>query len=558
MYNIRSYRACLPARPLRSALRQAPVILAATLAMMCAGRALACPYAAAGYPDGCSTAPVTGAFKMGTFATYARQSGQVWKKAHPQPWAVAGVDYAVGYSKKTVAGMYPLVKPDLAKAGGAASGANLPFTTASNGCVYSATGNPNIPGAPAIVCRGTLPANGKGAYAGQAVISGIDFSADSAGNCVQLYIDVTVAETVYVVNNNFKKGATCYSPTAVSTDALLDVIASPVSLVLKNNVFNGMAPYQTDVSSLVLMNGQGTIDAEYNAFLNPGSRPVTGDARGGWTLKYNYMDGMTLAAAAPHGEIAGTFPNPDFTTIAYQDLEFNTAVWGANSVGVGGINAAAFISGGGNGQTVNVGVVNNNTFVSNLEYGGKVSSGKALLSVEVPFVGSLTVQNNYVDPSGAYLCMQVEGDEIGISGYIDDGQGPGGAYDGVPGNVLHVTARAGKDFILIGAALIQPSGTDLPANLIVAGAAGMDCNGAMVTGATNSIATQAPTYDTYCLSGPPVAVAAFSGAQTMPQIQSATVAGNIDLIDGSAITQGANAQWNNGACNGRGRYTPHV
>ena len=458
---------------LAAGLRQIPLAIA--LLLTSATAAAACPYATAGYADGCATGPVSGVFKLSTFATYARQSGQKWKKAHPQPWAVAGVDYAVGYSKKTAAGMYPLAKPDLAKAGGSASGANLPFTTSANGCVYTAAGNPNMPGSPAIVCRGQLPANGKGAYAGQAVISGIDFSADSAGNCVQLYIDVTVVETVYVVNNNFKKGATCYSASAPSTDALIDVISSPVSLVLKNNVLDGAAPYQTDVSSLVLMNGQGTVNAQYNAFLNPGSRPITGDARGGWTLKYNYMDGMTLAPMAPHGEIAGTFPNPDGLTIAYQDLEFNTAVWGAGTSGVGGINAAAFISGGGNGQTVVAGVVNNNTFVSNLEYGGKVSSGKALLSIEVPFVGSLSVQNNYVDPSGAYLCMQVEGDEVGIAGYIDDGQGPGGAYDGVPGNVLHVTARAGKDFILVGAALLQTAGAGFPANLVVAGAAGSPC-----------------------------------------------------------------------------------
>ena len=523
----------------------------AALALATPAMAITCRYAAAGYADGCANGPVQGVYRQATFGTYARQSGQKWTTTHPEPWDVAGWDYAVGYSQRKATSMYPLVKPDLATSGGVGSGKNLPFTTASAGCAYTATGNPNMPGFPAIVCRGQLPINGTGAYAGQAVISGIDFSADSAGNCVQLYIDANATQTIYVVNNNFKKGATCYIPNQASTDALIDVIASPVSLVLKYNMFNGLAPYQQDEANLVVMNGTGTIDAEYNAFLNPSARPINGDAHGGWTIKYNYFDGMGIGAMAPHGELTGTFPNADFAVIAYHDLEFNTAVWGANTVGVNGVNAGVFMSGGGNGQTIALGKVLNNTLVSNMEYGGKVSSGKVLLSVEIPYVGNLLVENNYVDPSGSWLCIQVEGDEIGIAGYIDDGQGPGGAYDGVAGNVLHVTARVGKDFILPGAQLLQIQGAGFPGTPTVVGGLGYVCNGVTMTGATNSTILQTAPYDTYCVSGPPAAVATFSGVQTMPQIQSATVSGNVNLRDRTAITQGATSQWNSGACNGK-------
>ena len=139
----------------------------------------ACPYAKSGYADGCATAPVNAAFLQANFSAHARQSGQTWVSSHPQPWDVAGWDYAVGYSRVPAPAFYPLVRPDLATAGGVAAGTNLPFTTAANGCVYTAAGNPLIKGGPAIICRGQLPANGTGAYAGKTVISGIDFSADA-------------------------------------------------------------------------------------------------------------------------------------------------------------------------------------------------------------------------------------------------------------------------------------------------------------------------------------------------------------------------------------------
>ena len=524
-------------------------VLAATLAPV--AKAATCPYAAAGYPDGCAAAPATGAYRQSTFSTYARQSGQKWVSSHPQPWAVAGWDYAVGYSKKTAHGMYPLLKPDLATAGGDGSGANLPYASAGAGCAYTATGNTLIPGSPAIICSGQLPNNGVGVYAGKPVISGIDFSADSAGNCVQLIINLRSTQTVYVVNNNFKKGPACYTPGGTLSDALLRVIAGPVGLVLYDNVFNGMAPYQSDAANLVEMNGTGPVDARYNAFLNASGRAISGDGRSGWTLKYNYFDGMAISAGSPHGEMAGTFAQTDGATIAYQDWEFNTAVWGGNTVGVDGVNAGVFMSGGGNGQTLGLGQMLNNTFVSNLEYGGKNSSGKLFLSIQIPYLNSLVIKNNYGDPTGSWYCLRVDGDEINIAGYIDDGQGPGGAYDGLPGNVLHVTARTGKDFIVTGATLYQSAGSGLPGNPAITGAAGSICNGVAVNGATGSIALQTAPFATYCISGPPVAVAAFSGVQTMPQIGSVSFSGNVNLRDRSAITLGADLPGGTGLCNGR-------
>ena len=513
----------------------------------------ACPYAKSGYADGCATAPVNAAFLQANFSAHARQSGQNWVSSHPQPWDVAGWDYAVGYSRVPAPAFYPLVRPDLATAGGVAAGTNLPFTTAANGCVYTAAGNPLIKGGPAIICRGQLPANGTGAYAGKTVISGIDFSTDAAGHCVQLYLDVNTAQTLYVVNNNFKKGTGCYLAKTSNTDALINVVAGAASLVLTANVFNGAAPYRQDQANTVYMGGRGTVDVEYNAFLNNAGRVVNGDGRAGWTMKYNYIDGIAISPTAPHGEIAGTFPNDAWATIAYQDSEFNTAIWGVGTHGVAGINAGIFLSGGGDAQTLQLGKLVGNTLVSNLEYAGRVSSGKVLLSIEIPFVQSLVVENNYVDPSGSYLCMQVEGDEIGITGYIDDGQGLLNTFDGVPGNVLHVTARAGKDYILPGSQLFQMVGTSLPGNPVVLGGAGYNCNGVMMTGSTTETSPALTVGGTYCLSGPPVTAVGLSRVQTMPQIQSVAIAGNVDMLDGSTVTQGADIPWNNGACAGHGR-----
>ena len=512
----------------------------------------ACPYAAAGWPDGCAGAPASGAYQQSAFGTYARQSGQTWVSAHPQPWDVAGWDYAVGYSKVAAPGFYPLARPDLATRGGTASGANLPYTSASSGCAYSATGNPGIPGAPVILCYGLLPANGTGAYAGKIVISGIDFSADSAGHCVQLYVDNAHAgQTLYVVNNNFRKGPGCYQVGTNNGDALLNMVGSADSLVVLDNVFDGAAPYLLDQANLLSMDGTGTVDVEYNAFLNSAARAVNGDGRAGWTLKYNYIDGIAIGATAPHGEVAGTFPNDSGATIAYQDDEFNTVVWGAATTGSAGVNAAMFLSGGGGGQTLALGKLVGNNLVSNLEFAGVVSAGKAIMSVEIPFVQNLIVQNNYADPSGSWLCMQVEGDEIALAGYIDDGKGAGGAYDGVPGNVMHVTARRGKDFIVRGAQLFQILGTGLPGNPSIVGAVGYVCNGVTMNGSTTSTRRQTSPYATYCLSGPAKAVKYFYGVQTMPQIRASTVSGNVNLRDGTAITPGTNLQWNNGSCSGR-------
>lgn len=510
----------------------------------------ACPYSAAGYADGCYYGPPNGAYQQTAFGTYARQSGQHWSSPHPQPWNVAGWDYAVGYSRTPLRSMYPLVRPDQAAAGGVAAGTNLPYLTAADGCVYTATGNPAIPGGPAIVCRGRLPANGVGLYAGQAVISGIDFSADAQGHCTQLYIDLDTAQTVYVINNNFRKGPGCYVANQSNADALINVVVGQASLVARYNMFDGAAPYLADRANSIFMGGSGVIDLEFNAFLHNAGRVADGDGRAGWYLKYNYIDGMAISPSAPHGEVAGAFPNTPGATIFIQDDEFNTVVWGANTVGVGGVNAALFLSGGGPAQTLVWGRLTNNTLVSNLEYGGRPSSGKVLLSIEIPHVQNLILRGNYADPSGAWLCMQMEGDEIQLSGYIDDGRGPGGAYDGRPGNVLHITSRQGKDAIVVGAQLYQILGTGFPGNPVITGAAGASCGGVVINGSTTSTALQTAPAATYCLSGPPLAVPAFSGVQTMPQTPSYLVTGNVNLIDGSPITRGTNIQWNNGTCNG--------
>jgi len=169
------------------------------------------------------------------------------------------------------------------------------------------------------------------------------------------------------------------------------------------------------------------------------------------------------------------------------------------------------------------------------------------------------LENNYADPTGSYLCMQAEGDETGIAGYIDDGRGEGGAYDGVPGNVLHVTARARRDFILTGAQLYQPPIATLPGNPAILGAAGYVCGGVTMTGATNTLTVSKP-YPTYCISGPPVALSGLKNLQTMPQIASVNMDGNVNLLNGAPITQGANLAWNNGRCDGKAGvpYSPSV
>ena len=72
-----------------------------------------------------------------------------------------------------------------------------------------------------------------------------------------------------------------------------------------------------------------------------------------------------------------------------------------------------------------------------------------------------------------------------------------------------------------------------------------------MNGATGSIALRTAPYATYGVSGPPRAVAAFSGVQTMPRIGSVSFSGNVNLRDHSAITLGADLPWGAGNCNGR-------
>jgi hypothetical protein len=323
------------------------------------------------YPDGCVGRPINGNKLVPTFfTTYATQSGQTYVTR--PPWNVAGVDYAVGVPSGLV-----LKDPAVA--------------TLPSGCSYSAS---------IVTCRGS----------GNLTIDGWDFRLH---NCTLLDI-FNYTGAITIQNSWFKMGP---SAQCQNTWGLLRIESSTLgsSLIVQDCQFNGMAPTYPAIGNFISVfdaRPAGTSLYRYNVFHQSVARPISTTSPSDWTARYNYIEGVDYGNSA-HGEvelIGSTSLTNNLT------IEYNTFLAPANYGG--GMTTTWYISSGNaNGQKFGSVNVNNNTTAINL-FGGK--AGKVVVSsalLEFAWnntVSTANILNNYIDPTGAYLCLvNIDGTPIG-------------------------------------------------------------------------------------------------------------------------------------------------
>ncbi|MBS0334982.1 MAG: hypothetical protein JSS35_19595 [Proteobacteria bacterium] len=453
-----------------------------------AAAAAECPYGNA-YPDGCAEANPYGAFRQPQFLTgYARQSGQKWRTDHPQPWNVAGVDYPIGYDSRL-----KLKNP-----------ARDPLPA---GCAFKA--DSGTAGAPAVHCG----------HVANLKLEGWDFSKDGG---VQLILDPSLTGTTTVANNLFRRGPNLTGGNLVRYEG------GTANFVFQSNVLDSNYPNIPDTRNGGMVDNRtgGTAVYRYNAILNSGQRPLAGLFPDGLEAAYNYWEGISMyySPAGAHGEPIGAFYQPHAAP-PYVRYLFNVMFVPGATSGPSITAVGPFINTGAFGVTLASAVVRGNTMVSNKRGGASgFTAESALLGLRIGSIGTLTVQDNYVDPTGALYCVTSDSTAqkiVGsISGHIltvTDLSRTGEAI--LPGAILYGYANPLK-----GAPVIQPFGAE--------GTTGRGGIG------------------TYALSGPPQNVAGKEW-MTNAAIGTFTFSGNKNLRDGSTITIDG-PQFNQGVCNGRG------
>ncbi len=435
--------------------------------------------------DGCVAAPASGSFQILTsFSSQAAQSGQTWVNSHPWPWNAAGVDYPVGYSMSV-----PLGDPATAV---------LPA-----GCAYQATGG--IGGAPRVFCD-RLPSH-IGVI--NPTIQGLDFSLHG---CVVLEFSQNVIGTVTVQNNNFKSGPNC----AVTSGYLIKLDGGSANLVLKYNQIDGNAQqYPAALAGTIQDNSPtGSLTMEYNAIINSPQRPVNSYTSGNIVDRYNYIDGWVLYnPVLEHGETLLDQPGPRIS-VASVIHAFNTVLLPAAEI-ANSTTAPFFLSGTPGGYNFFASsTVDHNVVVTNLADGvpGQYTTSAALAYIDWGLFGTVTVTNNYVDPTGAIFCTLNVGGASSIIGRISGrtltvtSVGIGAIYAGaIFQTVVNVQATA----------VIQPYGT-------------IDPN-------TGSPSTGTGGVGTYVLSGAAQSVSFTAGKTQTSPVAHLITSGNVSLVTGTPI-----------------------
>ncbi len=438
-----------------------------------------------GVADGCGAAPTGGSFEIPTsFGSYASQSGQTWVNGHPWPWNAPGVDYPVGYSKTVT-----LADPTIAV---------LPA-----GCLYQPTGG--IDGAPRVFCN-RLP-NDVGILS--PTIQNFDFSLHG---CVILEFGQNVTGTITVQNNNFQSGSNC----AVTYGYLIKLDGGSANLVLEYNQIDGNAQnYPAKLAGTIQDNSPtGVLTIEYNAIINSPQRPVNSDTSGNIVDEYNYYAGWVLYdQVVEHGEVLLEQPLARVTVASVMHA-FNTVLIPAAEI-ANSTTAPFFLSGTPGGYNYfTSSTVDHNVVVTNLAGGvaGQHTTSAALAFIDWGMFGTVTITNNYVDPSGAIFCSLNDGGAANVAGSIS-------------GNTLTVTS-VGVGALYAGAifqtlvnveatAVIQPYGTTDPNT-------GLPSTG---TGGAG----------TYVLNGGSQNVSFSAGKTQTSPVAHLITSGNVSLVTGTPI-----------------------
>jgi len=448
-------------------------------------------------PDGCTTAPANGSFIVApSFAAYARQSHQSWVNNHPWAWNAAGVDYPVGYSRNVV-----LQDPATA--------------TLPPGCAYLPTGG--FAGGPKVYCDRL--ANRTGVVS--PTIQNMDFSLHG---CTVLEFTSNVSGTITVANNNFKNGPNC----AVNNGYLIKTNQGSANLLLEYNQIDGDAAHYPAplASTIIAASTTGSVTLMYNAIVNSPQRPMSTSTTGNVLLKSNYVEGWTLIPTLlEHGGVLEQ-TTPAGAHVASVTYAYNTTLVPA-SAPVGTTTAAFTLSGRPGGHVYfGSSTVDHNVVVTNLSGGvkGAATTSGALAYINWGTYGTVTITNNYVDPTGSMTCIQSIGGGYFVTGSISGNTltvssvGTGALYAGA----IFRTLATG-----MATAVIRPYGTIDPAT------------GQPTTGRGGP--------GTYVLSGSPQHVSFTVGNTQTSPIASRNVGGNYSLVTGAPII-GTGGTGNGGTC----------
>ncbi|MGB7045116.1 MAG: hypothetical protein WBD65_09480 [Methylocella sp.] len=310
-----------------------------------------CPYAGAGFADGCAGAQ-PGAPQNPTLLL---QYG-----ANRPPWNVAGVDYAVG-------AVGPFNDPSVS--------GNLPA------CASYSAGTQNT------VTVNSAPCS----------LSNLDFSLHG-GICLSFSSAITNNATVSITNNNFSAGPNC-QPLG---GGILN-IAGDVTVVFNYNTVN--AQYNPNLQSTLQHQGAepGNETFEYNYLINNPQHVFHLDGSGTFTIKYNFGNGI-----GHNPDHADWLYHPGNTAGVVINEAFNTVYSSPN-----GCCTTAFcymsIS-----SVPYSGYCENDVYISNVSVQtGTAGNGTVSAPVridEIANMGPLTISNIYMDLRGAFYPFLATGD----------------------------------------------------------------------------------------------------------------------------------------------------
>lgn len=490
--------------------------------------------------DGCDGAQANGVRPAPNLQTYAALSGQTWTSSHPWQFNSPGVDYNVSYDP-TLTLKHPFTDQ-----------ASLPA-----GCVYKPTGTSN--GGPQILCDrvggSTFPVN--------ATFNGWDFS-DSGDpahpGCVRIHFTkrsqngaAPNASVRTFTNNKFQFNGQCITNQAILLDA---EVGSKFTLIFKYNEVDGNWPTSLPVTGHVLdaiSPSTGPSDIEYDYFHDIPTRPMNAGVVD-WPLiiAHNFFSGFSLDGNGAHGAIIENLPAQGSANTTTQYL-YNVVVGSPATPATAITTAFSMLSA--HTPTPWMGVsevfaqVIGNVVVTNTN-SGSYTFGVALTWVSYfRSIGTYTIQDNWVDPSGSLVCIQNLGGAFSVEGFVDNNGG------GAAGNTLTVTKipngsiYEGATFHILSQsgwvdAIVQPYGST--------------CDGVASTGTNaNAPNNTAGTPVTYCLGGAAQGKFTMSSAhfgQTQNTVIGSTLIGgagheNFNLTDGSTVTNNG-IQWYIGAqCN---------
>lgn len=321
---------------------------------------------------------------------------------HRPPWNVAGVDYPVGICKTGDACANGHNTASLL----APTNGNLP-----RGCAFAGTAPDRY-----VECSGG---------SGDLDIEGYDFGAGAG--CVSLYIENWKGGTIAIRNDRFYNSSPTDASSPCTKGSLIFVLSPTVTsaIDIENDYFDGNAEAMTStvpayvVAILGAPNAVAGVTVKDSVFLNVPNQAISVSSNGIQHYDNNYFENLAPRPESGHAEftLSGTNTGP----LPLEDFSYNTALVDKNTQGA---TAEFYVSTGfTDGLTINAQKIYRNTMVSNYNAraGGYVTDG--LVFPAGDRVGSLTIAENYFDPTGASACARVAGNypigAIAWAGNID-------------------------------------------------------------------------------------------------------------------------------------------